>query len=411
QNLQKAKRLFREAVAVVDQLDLGLRKQVWTNYGNCLDQLGRVMEALYAYDEALLIDSRFPMALGNKAVAVLFFADVSGAHREAMYIKAYQMLKSVLENKDLVRFGGIAAKDSFENVSKRIEELFRDKSVLSISLEHPRYDVAHMTAFERFYTDFCSTYRLFLNFHIHEDECEASVVDPVFISLITPINDNETYYDLAKHINQIKEDYGVARLLLAQSQFRREDLDRISKRTTFVNALDYSVFNIYVGLLKSAFKEAYNILDKIAVFINEYFRIGLKQENVQFYSKIDRRCIWREKGEVREKILLSRNISLYALYDIYLDFDSGYYKKLQDIRNALVHRRLVVYDSLLADRGKTDDIQNIGYETMLSEAIRLLQLVKSSIIYLINFVQLEEEKKRDPTDLIPPMYVDTTQFL
>ena len=115
-----------------------------------------------------------------------------------------------------------------------------------------------------FYIEFCSKHKLFLNFHIHEDNCEASIVDPIFISMITPIDDNETYNNLAKHINQIKEDYAIARLLLVQSQFKREDFDNISKRTTFVNTLDYSMFNIYVGLLKSAFKEAYNILDKIS---------------------------------------------------------------------------------------------------------------------------------------------------
>ncbi|GAI13236.1 unnamed protein product, partial [marine sediment metagenome] len=61
---------------------------------------------------------------------------------------------------------------------------------------------------------------------------------------------------------------------MVQSQFKRDDFDRISKRTTFVNTLDYSIFNIYIGLLKSAFKEAYNILDKISRFINEYYKLS-----------------------------------------------------------------------------------------------------------------------------------------
>ncbi|GAH88502.1 unnamed protein product, partial [marine sediment metagenome] len=53
----------------VDQCDFKLRKQIWTNYGNCLDTLGRTIEALYAYDEVLKIDSNFPMAMGNKAMS------------------------------------------------------------------------------------------------------------------------------------------------------------------------------------------------------------------------------------------------------------------------------------------------------------------------------------------------------
>jgi len=105
------------------------------------------------------------------------------------------------------------------------------------------------------------------------------------------------------------------------------------------------------------------------------------------------------------------NISLYALYDIFLDFKSGYYKRIRDIRTASVHERLVIYDSVLTNWDNKEDKYNIGYDTMLSQTIKLLQLVKSSIIYLINFVQLEENKKiKDPTSLILPIDVDTTQF-
>ena len=180
ENLQNAKRDFREAIKEANHFDSKFRSQLWTNYGNCLDSLCRGMEALYAYDEALEIDSNFPMAVGNKAIAMKFFADISGAYREAMYIKSYQMLKSAINNKDLVKFGGIAAKERFENEIRQIEKLCEDKSVLSKNLKHPKYDSSYMTEFEKFYVEFCSKHKLFLNFHIHEDECEASIVDPVF---------------------------------------------------------------------------------------------------------------------------------------------------------------------------------------------------------------------------------------
>jgi len=409
-NLQKAKDYFRKTIKRVDQCDFNLRKQLWTNYGNCLDTLGRVMEALYAYDEALKIDSNFPMAMGNKAIAMKFFADISGAYRVAMYTKSYQMLKLILKNKDLVKFGGFVAKKSFENEIQQIEKQFGNKSLLSKNLKHPKYDSSYMNEFEKFYIEFCSKHKLFLNFHIHEDECEASIVDPIFISMVTPTDDNETFCNLAKHINQIKEDYVVARLLLAQSLFKREDFNKISKRTTFINTLDYSIFNIYVGLLKSAFKDVYNILDKISRFIKEYYKLDIGG-NIYFTT------IWQCKNnknewKIRPDIVNSKNISLYALYDIFLDFKSGYYKRIRDIRTASVHERLVIYDSVLTNWDNKEDKYNIGYETMLSQTIKLLQLVKSSIIYLINFVQLEESKKmKDPTGLILPIDVDTTQFL
>lgn len=193
-------------------------------------------------------------------------------------------------------------------------------------------------------------------------------------------------------------------MLLIQSQFKREDFNNISRRTTFVNTLDYSQFNLYFGLLKSASKEAYNILDKISVFINDYYNLGLSEDKIYFTT------IWQKDKKIRDEILQSKKIRLYALYDIYQDFKAGHYKNIQNIRNASTHRKLVIFDSMLTDWDKKDDKHNIGYDTMLSETINLLRLTKSAIIYLINFVNIEENKKRN-NGLIAPMFVDTSQFL
>jgi len=291
---------------------------------------------------------------------------------------------------------------------------------LQRKLKYNKYKLLGATPFEKFYIDFCLKHKLFLNFRIFDEE-EASIMDPVFIRMVAPIEESdETFYNFAKHINQIKEDYITARLLLVQSQFRRKDFDKLSKRTTFVNTLDYSIFNIYTGLLKSAFKEAFNILDKISRFINEYYELGINGD-IYFHT------IWQDKNEegkqkIRPKIKNSNNISLYALYDIFLDFNppeyckkfesSKDYKKLKEIRNSAVHENLVIYDSTVRGLGENTSKGNIEYDVMLSKTIELLQLVKASIIYLINFVEIEENKKRkSSSERIVKIDVDTTQFL
>jgi len=405
-NLQKAKCHFREALRLCDYHDPNINKQNWVNYGNCLDSLGRGVEAFYAYDEALKLDKKFSMAIGNKAKALRFFADISGAYRGAIYLEAYQAIKSIINNQDLISIGGVRAKQAFEEELQIIESRFKDKEDLKRILTHRNYDSAGLSEFEKYYLEYCLQEKLFLNFHVHEDNCEASIVDPIFIHLITKIEDNDTFYQLAKHINQIKEDYAIARLLLVQSQYKRQDFDSISKRTSFANTMDYSQFNLYNGLLKSAFKEAYNILDKIAVFINDYYKLGIVEEKIYFTS------IWycNYCKKMSDDILHSKNISLYALYDIYQDFKSGYYKKIKDIRNSLVHRRLVIFDSMPTHQNKKDDKHNVGYNEMLRETNNLLRLTKSAIIYLINFVNIEENKKRTG-GTIAPIFVDTSQFL
>jgi tetratricopeptide (TPR) repeat protein len=408
ENLQNAKKHYRQSIKNLDFADSNLKKRLWTNYGNCLDVLGRNLEALFCYEKALKYDPKFAMALGNKAKAMKFFADISGVYRVPIYMEAYQMIKSVIEQNDLIQHGGSLAKESFELEIKKIESLFKDKKALLNKIKHKKYSESDLSDFEKFYLEFCSKYKLFLNFHIHDEQCEASIKDPVFISLITPLKDNKTFYNLAKHINQIKEDFAVARLLLVQSQFKREDFNRISKRTYLVYSLDYSMFNLYIGLLKSAFKEAYNILDKIAVFINDYYKIGIGTNKIYF----DKRDFWHKEGKFREAFLDSKNISLYALYDIFIDFENKYYQKIKDFRNALTHRTLVIYNSSLTDWDKKENSTNIGYETMFHETVNLFRLVKSAVIYLINFVHLEERKKaKKAKGYIAPIYVDDYQFL
>jgi hypothetical protein len=405
ENLQKAKKCFREILGIYDAIRPDLKKQVFVNYGNCLDMLGRGVEALYAYADALKIDKNFSMAIGNKAQALRFFADISGQYKSAIYIEAYQEIQAIINNQDLTEIGGVDSKQRFEAELKRIEERFKDKKALCGEICHSRYDTETLSDFEKFYLDFCAKERIFLNFHVHDEYCEAAIADPIFISLITKVEDNETFYNLAKYINQIKEDYAVARMLLVQSQYKQKDFDNISRRTDFVNTLDYSQFNLYTGLLKSAFSEAYSILDKIAVFINDYYKLGLPEDKIYFTS------VWQKNGKIRDEILNSRNISLYALYDIYQDFKSNHYGKIQKIRNAITHRLLVIYDSMLTNWDKKDDKHNIGYNTMVDKTIELLRLTKSAIIYLINFVNMEENRKRTPGAIIPIVPVDTSQFI
>ena len=267
---------------------------------------------------------------------------------------------------------------------------------------------SQLSDFEKFYIRFCIKHKLFLNFHIHDDTCEAAIHDPIFISITTPIDDTTTFFKLARYINQIKEDYAVARLLLVQSQLRSDAFDRISERTTFINPLDSSQTNIYTGLLKSAYKEAFNILDKISVFLNKYYNLGLKQNSVYFDT------IWvkdkKKDTSIREDILNAENMSLYALYDIFRDFQSGYYQSLKEIRHALTHRQLTIFESCMVGIKNDGDLLSIESDEMLQQTIQLMRLVKAAIIYLINAVTLEEGKKQRNTGKIATMRVATTQF-
>ena len=76
----------------------------------------------------------------------------------------------------------------------------------------------------------------------------------------------------------------TARLALVQSQLTSDDLSAVSEQTTLINLYDYSASNIYVGYLKSAYKEAFGVLDKIAVLLNHYLGLGLPEDHCYYRS-------------------------------------------------------------------------------------------------------------------------------
>jgi tetratricopeptide (TPR) repeat protein len=408
EELKQAKKHFRLAIEEIPKSDHYLLPNLWTNYANCLSHLGRDIEALDKYDKALAIIPDFPMAVGNKAEALIRFADISGNFRSGIYQTAYQMLQSIIENPDLDQLGGQQARQAFQKDMVRIESLFDDHVKLMEPVIHPPFNFGLIDEFKRNYIQFCLEKKIFLNLHVHSDACNAAIGDPVFIQIITAIDDDNTFSQYAIQINQIKEDFIVARLQLFLALYRSKIFDDISQMTTFVRYSETSTFTLYTGLLKAAFRSVFGILDKVACFVNEFCQVGLKETSIQFSNPEPRCCVWKEGKYIRQQILQKNNPSLFAIYDIYLDFSTGYYSSFHGIRNALTHRRLEIVHN---DR-PFDDIGTIGFSDMVNKTIDLMQLTRAVILYLINFVSFETHrtKMRNPPDkIIGKIFIDSTQ--
>lgn len=77
-------------------------------------------------------------------------------------------------------------------------------------------------------------------------------------------------------------DYVSARFLLILSQYENIDLDFITKNVFITNTLNFEENDIRVQLLKNSFTSLFNILDKIAFFINDYLEIGKSSKKADF---------------------------------------------------------------------------------------------------------------------------------
>jgi len=376
--LDRARAYYRKALKY-DLRDAVLMSQIWVNLGNCYDSLGRVIDALECYEESLKHKADHGMALGNKGIALCYYAVVSGEHQGTFLMEAYSLLFQALKL-------GVPPEtiNTFSKYLEGIRKQFPDKQILENLPRYPGCTIKARSKFDRFLQEFCLTNKLYLNICNFCQRCDAAVGDTAVIKKMIVPTHKDSYLHLSAYLNQIKQDYVAARFLLIVSRYKGLNLDFVDKHVKIINTLDYSVHNIYIQLVKTSFKIFYDILDKIACFINDYLELGIPPRNIDF------RWVWctRKNKAVHKKIQNTRNFSLNALFDIHRNFERGPYEKLRNTRHALTHRfvNIRMFQEL-------EDEENMTEDTLVKQTIELARIVRSAIIYLLHFVHVEESKK------------------
>jgi len=409
--LLKAKQYYRKALKKIDQLNIDLGAQLLVNYGNCLTGLGRSVEALSSYDQALKYVPDHPMAKGNLAVELNYFARIT---RHSIFIlDAYEMLEEVLTGKNLDSYLTAGTIQSFtkhkDNIANNIALLGLDKLKKA---EHEALDLS--PGFPRDYVEFCAKHQLLLNLCHSCRRCNRYFEDNVTFSLITGLDNKTTYTRLSRVVNEIKEQFAFARLLMFQSLYPIIDTLPIDDLTGYVDNLDYAVYGSRVASMKLAYQCAFNVLDKVAHFLNDYLEIGLEDDRNITFTTNGR--IWREKknNPLRQELKNRCNPHLLGLYDIARDLDTdfenpnneGYWGYLRRTRNALTHEYLILHVERMHWAAEADkDSLHMFYSEFVDQSLDLFKLVRSVVICLISFIDLEERKKHKKLDgLVAPMF-------
>lgn len=380
-DLNKAIFHFRRALSFDVKNSMSVSEML-VNLGNCYDSAGRVVDALDCYDKSVKHAPNHGMAVANKGLAIKNYAKLAGEHQVTYLLEAFSLIKTGLKL-------GVTP-ESVATFSKNIDEikqLISDKTILEKTFDFPGCTIKARSNFEKSLVAFCLENGLYLNICNVCKKCNAAIGDTVIIKeMMVSIDESDKYLNLASYLNQIKQDYITARFLLFLSRYKKINLNFVDKRVTLVNTLDHSINNIYVQLVKESFKSFYNILDKIACFIRDY--LGLHKKKIYFSN------VWysnKEKKTVYDKITDTKNISLNALFDINRDFErSGPYGNLRDTRNALTHRFVNI--KMVQ---KIEDAENMTEDALITKTIELAKIVRNSIIYLLNFVHVEEMKKNE----------------
>ena len=181
--------------------------------------------------------------------------------------------------------------------------------------------------------------------------------------------------------------------MLAKSE--DEDVARANRRTRTprVPGIEASLQH---GLTKASFRLGFDVLDKLAGFINEYLEAGVSRQRVSF-TRTDQHCLWWSEPKcrvVRPAIEEALRSNLGGLYDIFLDFQENavtgeaHYQELKKMRNALTHRRL----SVTSNPASGTEEDEITPEALDDATRRVLFLARCAIMYLILFVNGREHR-------------------
>lgn len=207
--------------------------------------------------------------------------------------------------------------------------------------------------------------------------------------------------------NQLKQEFLSARWLCYEG-CTEEKVHFSDKDTHLYDTLSIPAYGLAVEKTKIAFRLSYSLFDKIAFFINDYFKVGLPEKKVNF------RSIWTElKGNpkpLNHLFVDKPNWPLRGLYWLSKDFYEPDFQQvsepdaegLADLRNHLEHKYCQVHEDLGIGYSRFSTAQNgtalgfrIGRDTLEAKTLHILKLARAALIYLSLAVHREEMMKSE----------------
>jgi tetratricopeptide (TPR) repeat protein len=344
---------LRSAVRDEDfgHLDPFRRCQILTNLGNKLNAIGRPCEALAHWDRAIAVNPRFAMALANRGNGLIAYARslYDGGHAGVLMASANTSLAAA-SAADAVYDSpeSLAHAEQFEAMAAQLAERL---PLNAIEQDLNREFSLGRSRTERSYRCWALDNRLFLS----------------------PLNDLGPYSIAAR-----------------------------DRETHLFDILSIPAYSLAVEKIKIAFRLGYSLFDKIAFFINDYFRVGLPERAVSF------RGIWYErKGDPKPLSAVFKdreNWSLRGLYWLSKDIYEPAFQQvsepdaqgLADLTNSIEHKYCQVHEDLglgysrFAPLNGSDLGFRIGRDMLEAKTLHILKLVRAALIYLSLAVHREE---------------------
>ena len=157
---------------------------VLINYGNCLSEFGRFIDAIEIYERAIRVDpKKNGMAAGNLAIELERASYITGSYRYEYKALACEFLRQALSPEMHMRFGLPQAINYFQSRLKGLEHfisahkkpVFPPKSIEAQHKDKNQVD----------YIQFCINNGLFLNAWVGNKELSPGITDDISFCGIT----------------------------------------------------------------------------------------------------------------------------------------------------------------------------------------------------------------------------------
>lgn len=372
---------------------------VYTNLGNAMIVVGRYIPAIKYYRKALMLENASAMATMNLSGALFQYGFFQSKPYESDYFyhAAYQSYLATVAHKiNLER----------ENYLPDFEERYINKlntsyieDVLKKPLSLPEFEMTKENEVK--YRHYIASLQLFL-----EPCSDIHYAEPCFLvdSLTLPLeplkdNFNDEFIGL---FNLMKQEFISARYLWYVTTTNADEFkygEFADEQTDMVELGDYGVYGIRESILRSAFRMAYSVFDKIGGFINHYFEVGLSGSNVSFKKVWKSEVLVKGKNLIKKPLDLNSNMMLKSIFwsqkDLYeensINLTDPSSMKLFHMRNNMEHNFL---RSVLKDYDKPAVLTKFTDPYLIGDYTkRLLELARECLIYLSLAVHITTKKK------------------
>lgn len=388
------------------ELDVGRCCQILTNRANQLDTIGRFVDAIEGWDNALRIIPNFAIALANRGFGLKHYGGLLEDDRERaiLLLHAHDGFVAALapgaiyegeDKTDLRRqFAETAAQFATAADLDRIRAL----------QDLDGADLGRSEA-ERAYRRWCLDCRLFLNPLNDLGAFSAAATDDLVLPTIMELFDDRpgafTPPPVIGFFNQMKQEYASARFMLYEG-LNSTKIHFSDRGVRLFDTLDYPAHSLATERIRTAYRIAYSLLDKAAFLIDHYWQLDKIVDRINFKN------VWMAEGKSRlhDRLKAYPNWPLRGLYWLSKELFDDQLKQttapdareLHDIRNALEHKYLQVHEGWAWDMmliPPSPDGLGLSIESDLLEikALRVMKIARAALIQLALAIGVEERNK------------------